>query len=267
MIYIACALHCEAKPLIEFYKLKLDRNALYPVFSNHSMSLIVAGIGKQEMASAVSYLFARCGEVKNAAWLNLGIAGHASHAPGTFLNINKVHDAVCGKSWYPNRLKNNKEECCELISVDMPDSIYPETAAVDMEASAFMNIVQRYTLVDLSQVVKIVSDNSAADIERIDKVFVTELVRSNLPKIDNVVQSLLQQQSLYADIYIEPDLFQESLSVWRFTEYQQKDLVKKLEKARALNLSLKQEDFADCGNAGEMLEKLQHRLSSAVIDF
>lgn len=266
MIYIACALHCEAKPLIDFYQLKLDREALYPVFCNDRINLVVAGIGKLEMASAVSYVFAHCGEVKNAAWLNIGIAGHASHPIGSLLNVNKVHDLATGKNYYPGRISGAPGVGCELMSVDIP-AAYPESAAADMEASAFLSIVQRYTLVDLLQVIKVVSDNSASDIENIDKAFVTELIKTNMSQIDSLIQILLQQQTMYETVYdsaTQEDVF---LSTWRFTQYQKKDLLKKLERAGALDLSLSIEVFQACKDSKEVLNNMQRMIDDAVIEF
>ncbi len=267
MIYIACALHCEAKPVIDKYKLKLDRVASYPVFSNDSMHLVVSGLGKLEMASAVSYLYAHCGERRNAAWLNYGVAGHGSITRGSLLNINKIIDERSGKSWYPTRMENMPGISAELISVDVPETNYPPAAAVDMEASAFVSVALRYTIVDMLQVIKIVSDNSGADIEKIDKSMVSDLIQTQLPRLDASIQWLLQRQQHYHEIYGAAEELQGFLEKWNFTLYQRNELKKLFSKANALNLSLLAQEYADAKTAKHVLHSMQQSINAVAVDF
>jgi len=267
MINIVCAMHCEAKPIIDFYQLKLDREAIYPVFRNETINLCVSGIGKMEMASAISYLFARCDEVKNAAWLNVGIAGHTHHVIGSLLNINKVHDLNLDRNYYPGRIEKASGIACELVSTDKPGNGYPLDAAIDMESSAFLAIVQRYTVLDLVQILKIVSDNSEEDIEAIDKALVTKLVQNQITEIDKLVSTLQEQQGVYSAIYEKPKLLESFLSQWRFTQYQKNELNSVLAKAEALGVSVFEKDYAECKDSKAVLNLLQDKIKHMRIEF
>ena len=72
------ALKQEAQPIIEYYKMKLlEGNNIFPIYKNYDQShwLIISGIGRDNSASATSYLYERSNSSKYTSWINLGIAG------------------------------------------------------------------------------------------------------------------------------------------------------------------------------------------------
>ena len=81
MIHIFCALFCEAQPLIQHFKLtELKQFDLFRIYQSEDkeISLTIAGVGKLNAASAVSYHYACINTNSSDIWLNIGVAGHAN---------------------------------------------------------------------------------------------------------------------------------------------------------------------------------------------
>ena len=80
MLIWVCALHCEAKPVIDFYRLKKshDGNA-YDLYRGEDMVCIVSGPGKLASAAATAWIAAQEQSAGSLAWINLGVAGAAEH--------------------------------------------------------------------------------------------------------------------------------------------------------------------------------------------
>ena len=96
-----CALLPEAKPLIQ--ELGLSREKIespFAFFKNESHQLVVSGIGKQNIATAIGFLHGLAPS-KNTAWLNVGLAGHGNAQLGTPVQIIKSTDHSTQKSYYP----------------------------------------------------------------------------------------------------------------------------------------------------------------------
>ena len=59
MIHLICALKCEAKPLIQHYRLRhLDNAESFVIYSNNetNISLTITGPGKTTASSGVAYV-------------------------------------------------------------------------------------------------------------------------------------------------------------------------------------------------------------------
>ena len=76
MLIWVCALHCEAKPVIDFYRLKKshDDNA-FDLYRGENMACIISGMGKLASAAASAWIAARYEDSASIAWINLGVAG------------------------------------------------------------------------------------------------------------------------------------------------------------------------------------------------
>src|ERR1700761_8244047 len=106
MIAIVTAFHSEAKPLIEYFKLKTQMTqAPFPIYQNENMHLIISGLGKINAALAVGYLQAIL-QTPNIVWLNIGIGGHRSMEIGTAILAHKVIDESTARSFYPTFLRS-----------------------------------------------------------------------------------------------------------------------------------------------------------------
>ena len=93
-IFIYTALPCEAKPLVEHFKLKkrLDVQA-FAVYEHDTLCLTVTGVGKSAMAAGVAYTQALFNGVENPILINIGIAGHRDYAIGDLYLVDKIIDA------------------------------------------------------------------------------------------------------------------------------------------------------------------------------
>ncbi|MDH5258316.1 MAG: hypothetical protein OEX07_09910 [Gammaproteobacteria bacterium] len=268
MIFIVCALHCEAKPIVERYRLVVDREASFPVFKGDGITLVVTGIGKILTASAMSYLYARYNEPFFSGWLNVGIAGMKSSPLGELYNINKITEQSSGANWYPVRLPVlDSAFNCPLITVDKPDNQYIDDFAYDMEASAFALTALRYSPVELMQVVKIVSDNENNSMENIDKKFVTKLVSSRINEINNVVTALGESVSMIEQAYAESGIFAQCVDTWHFSEYQKKQLSRLVQQWEALDDSADFFRLEGFSTGKQVVEFLNKALSETEIVF
>ena len=81
MLIWVCALHCEAKPVIDFYRLKKSHDdTAFDLYRGDDMVCIISGTGKVASSAACAWLAARYADAASLAWINLGIAG-AAHDP------------------------------------------------------------------------------------------------------------------------------------------------------------------------------------------
>jgi len=268
MIFITCALHCEAKPIIEKYQLVLDRDARFPLFNKNEITLIVTGIGKILMATAMSYAFARYHEPENSAWLNVGIAGKKESILGDCFNINKITEQVSKLNWYPVRMPELSDlKVCSLITSDQPEKNYSALSAHDMEASAFMMTAIRFTTIERVQVVKIISDTNENCIDDIEKKLVTQWVSTNITTISKTVAELLRASSTGNDELDESKDIQYCLNKWHFSAYQKKSLSRLLQQWRTLNKCAELHLFSELKNGKQVILALEEEISNTEITF
>ena len=105
MLHIICALKPEARPLLEYFAMHpvADKVPIYrnPDSANHTHHLgyrqIRGGCGSDRTREHF-----KAG--RSHAWLNLGIAGHASLPIGQAVIIKKITDAATGQTWFPSRV-------------------------------------------------------------------------------------------------------------------------------------------------------------------
>jgi len=265
MIYIVCALHCEAKPLIDNYKLSLEQDAVFPIFSNEQIKIIVAGIGKTSTAAAMAYLYARNQELPYCAWLNVGIAGHKNLPLGSLVNVNKISDS--SMNWYPVRPENSKQLGAELKTVDAPVEHYQDEALVDMEASAFMATALRFSPVELLQVLKVISDNEENHIDNINKKQVQQLIEQNLKEISETINWLQMQTNSFVEIYANSELYQQCINQWHFSHYQQKQLQRLLQRWQALNENPQFSQVQALSNAKQVLSFIENRVNQMPVEY
>jgi len=189
MLNILCALHCEAKPLIQRFGLKQRQDDTpFPIFANESAQLAVCGIGKIAAAGAVGWLGAHSSE--RSAWLNIGIAGHAHHEIGHAALAHSITDASSSRRFYPDIVHFKGLPTLGITTVDQPAATYPDNDLVEMEASGFYQSSQKFSTVDLIHCLKIVSDNTRNPPEKIDKGFVYDLISQSLPAIEALIEQI-----------------------------------------------------------------------------
>ena len=227
LIWVA-AMHCEAKPVIDFYRLKkLPEHHAFDLYQNDKMICIISGIGKVAVAAACAWVAALNREQASMAWINIGIAGSAQDAIGTALWINKISDSDTGRSSYPVPMIETTLKPTQCLTLGEASNEYHSQYLFDMEASAFFDTATRFSSAELVQCIKIVSDNQEEKTGR-DKVRVSQLVAQNIEPLTQFAQSLQAQNERLAEIFIDPSDWQKFINQAHFTQTQKSELRKSL---------------------------------------
>jgi len=267
MINIVCALHCEAKPIVDFYKLSALPNCIFPIYSNEQINVVVSGIGKVDTAAAMTYLFVKTLEQKNNAWLNYGISGHKSAELGAWFNVNKITEDSTGLNWYPSRFQNLDCLTASLETVDNPISQYESEKLYDMEASAFMATALKFSSIELVQLMKIVSDNEENHLDQINKKHVQLLLLDNISPLISIVNVLKEQKNEFDNIYDVDELYGEILKKWHFTQYQQKEVQRLIQRWKLLCNKEHIDQLEKCQDAKWVITWFKGQLADAKVAF
>ena len=184
------ALLNEAKPLIEKLSMKnLSINSLHPIYANDAGTdwLVLTGVGKLNAASGSASLYQACPKSNSANWVNIGISGGGKNNIGELFYVRSVrHKSInTNKSFYPFILPNIKIKTADLITTDLPETNYNQDALFDMEAWAFYNILQKKVTRELISVFKVVSDNSVASLNSLDKHSISSLIEGKFDVLDD----------------------------------------------------------------------------------
>lgn len=191
--YFFTALPCEAKPLIDCYKLKKDTSIqTFNIFRNENIVLTITGIGKTAMSAGVAYTLALFPPVQHPVILNVGIAGHQDHAVGSLFLVDKITDRDTGKNFYPPLIFTPPCPSKQLITFAKAQDSYPETALCDMEASAFYETATRFSTGELIHCLKSVSDNRLSPAKNITPQQVSTMLAGSLAVINDIVRKLYE---------------------------------------------------------------------------
>jgi len=226
-IFIYTALPCEAKGLIEHYKLKKDLNIhAFAVYLNNHICLTVTGIGKSAMAAGVAYTQARYATTEQVTLVNIGIAGHQHHSLGELFLIDKIRDSDSQKNYYPALIAKVPCRRANLQTVSKVQPHYHCSELSDMEASAFYETAVRFTTSELILCLKVISDNQHSSIETINAKQVSALIAAQL----STIESLLIKTSALAALITspEPQLYNQLIQNYHFTAQQRQQLKSQL---------------------------------------
>ncbi|MBK8957203.1 MAG: hypothetical protein IPM80_01920 [Proteobacteria bacterium] len=103
-ITVVCALPSEAQALVGHWRLALRRERPFRVYGDGPARVVVSGVGSHASAAAVGYAAGLADAGGDHMWLNLGIAGHVSHAVGTPLLAARITHHGREGAWYPSLL-------------------------------------------------------------------------------------------------------------------------------------------------------------------
>lgn len=232
-LFLYFALPCEARPVIDKFKLKKNINIhCFAIYSNDTLCLTITGIGKTAMAAGIAYTQALFPSSNHPIMLNIGIAGHRTHSVGRVFLLDKIADNDTGRRFYPPLAFTPPCPTHHLITVSKPQTDYPDEALCDMEASAFYETATRFTTSELMQSIKFVSDNMSSPTPTIQAKMVSDLIEAGLSTIENTLSELRK----LADIITEPRSpeFEPLLNQYRFTGNEQIQLKKLLLRRRLL---------------------------------
>ncbi len=255
MLIWVCALHCEAKPVIDRYRLKKshDDNA-FDLYLGDDMACVISGAGKLASACACAWAAARHADAASIAWINLGIAGAAEHELGTLFSLHQVIDADDGRRYYPAPGTGEGLTGSACMTLSQPSEDYREGLLFDMEASGFMHASLRFSSAELIKSLKIVSDNPQAKIGR-DRQGVSDLVYRQIERIDQQAGALTALNSEIAGLQPEAESWQRLVSRAHFSQTQKNRL-------RVLWRYLMNRQH----NADSLLQQLDGRTPGAIID-
>ena len=230
LMTLMVALTCEAKPWIDFYRLKKRCARPFALYESDDLQLVISGIGAISMATAVGWVGGL--NERTRIWLNLGTAGHATRPLGDIFHVHGSAPSVVGRAHYPPLVARWLGDSDALLSVDQPSSDYPEGAAVDMEANAFYVAAIRFSNAELVQSLKVVSDNAEFGFELLNAEKITQLMQPHVDRVDQYLQAL----SELVPAPFVADRFNDLLKI-KATYSQQQQLINLLHKVSVLQLN------------------------------
>jgi hypothetical protein len=206
----------------------------FRIHEGDGIALVISGPGKVAAAAATALLASRLAAGTQAAWLNIGIAGHADLELGQGLLAHRITDKASGQNWYPPRVFDSPLESAGLLSVDTPENDYAQAVAYDMEASGFYPVAARFSTSELVQCYKVISDNRKQGTESVTAQQCTQLVAARLEEIDTLVRTLGDLQQQHHGRHARHDDVSTLAGQWHFTVSQQHQLADLARRWRAL---------------------------------
>lgn len=235
MINIVTAFAGEARPLIDYFQLtEFSATGRYTVYRGDDRQLVISGPGKVQAAAATGWLQGIGMDNIPAAWLNIGIAGHATRRVGSGMLVHKITDHASGRNWYPPQVHGLALQTDRLVTVNVPETHYQENALYDMEAAGFYPVACRCCTAELVQCYKVVSDNREHKPGRLLKRRGASLIANCLAEIDTLFQTMDNMVRSLAVRQPAPDTLERYTDRWHFSVTQRHRLVKLLLRWRAL---------------------------------
>jgi hypothetical protein len=191
MLRFVVALQAEARPLVERFGLAAVGESPFPLYRGEEAWLIVSGQGKAAAAAATAYLHLAAGGAPGRAWLNVGLGGHGLRPLGEGVVAHKISDAASGVSWYPQIVIDSPSPTAPLLTVERVEEEYEPPWVYESEASGFFPTACRFSVAELIQCYKVVSDNPDATLaRRMSGPDVEVLIGRNAGKIETFARGL-----------------------------------------------------------------------------
>jgi hypothetical protein len=191
MLIWVVALHCEAKPVIDHYRLKKSaRHRAFDVFQNDEMICVISGVGKTCAAAATAWVAGLQHASAAICWINLGIAGGANHNIGDIFWLRKITETQNDRSYYPLSELSSDMNTASCISLDQASVDYHPADLYDMEASAFFSTAMRFSSAELVHSLKVIGDNREQPPER-NKSVISELIFKQISSITGFAENLI----------------------------------------------------------------------------
>ncbi|MDJ0778288.1 MAG: hypothetical protein QNJ85_10520 [Gammaproteobacteria bacterium] len=269
MLTWVAAFHCEAKPVIDHYRLKKSHaDHPFDLYEGDDCACIVTGQGKLAAAAACAWQGARMAGDGAMAWLNLGIAGAAEAEIGAAFQLDQIIDGDSGQRHYPVVPARGQLPAAACISLARVDDGYHPRHLYDMEASGYFYAATRFSGAELVQSIKVVSDNSAHNVAR-DRARVSELIAARLPALATEAARLETLVAEVERIQSEPATLPTLCARHRFSRTQQLRLRRLLRylDLRGVDAAVVERATSSCRDGREALgelEKLCQRDSAAL---
>lgn len=260
MINFVVALSCEARPLIDHYKLQAtSETGPFRIYQRENISLVVSGVGKIMAAAATAYLYAWQGQKNNCAWINVGVGGHQSHGLGSVFIAHKVRDEGNEKTWYPVFLHSFSSPTEIIHTVEKPERNYPTSCIYEMEASGFFMVASRFATAELVHSLKVISDNRESSLDQLKAKDITNFIDQQMSSIVDLQEKVLKSVKELGIIQAPPKGYKETTQRHHFTISQQRILYSLLQRCQALELADNSfwTELAEKQNARESLRFIQ----------
>lgn len=224
MLIWVCALHCEAKPVIDFYRLKKSHDdTAFDLYRGDGMLCIISGTGKIASAAACAWIAAKYQQEASITWINLGTAGSAQQEIGAAFLLNQVIDADSGHRHYPAPCARSILPGYACLTLSQASNDYRQDYLFDMEASGFMYSSLRFSSAELTQCIKVVSDNEIRQTGK-NRQQVSDLIYLNIESIDRLANALIELNNEIARFAIPAESWQELTSLAHFSQTQKNRL-------------------------------------------
>jgi hypothetical protein len=261
-VNLVVALACEARPLVRYFGLKqeVSRGGMRIYSDGRGLTLLISGVGKTAMAGACGYLAGLQQQSnRQAAWLNIGIAGHGDRTLGDGVRINRVTDLASGRVAYPPLVVPADCPSSALVTVEQPQLSYDDDVAYDMEGSVFVAVANRFVTAELIQLFKIISDNRESPVVEVTEKKIVGWVEGQLGIIDRLIGNLALLSNEYNGLYTLPDEFHQLAALVRLTASQRVQLESSYRRYHALGGVdlLGKLTHAPISDGKELLEKVQ----------
>lgn len=261
MVNIITALSAEARPLIDYFRLKQVHDiSSYRVYRNQDIVLAVSGIGKANSAAASGFLQGKFNSTCTG-WLNIGIAGHQARDIGEGFLAHTIYDDATGRVWYPSFVFKRPCETDAVRTVDRVEFIYDEDIAYEMEAAGFYSSACRGSTSELTHCYKIVSDNPENSVLELDADQISNLVDGHTEMVNSLVEILSDLVHKVRARELLDGQEEEFHRKWKFSVTQQAKLKKLLIKCQTLKLPVTadSEILESCRDASSVLENIDKR--------
>lgn len=261
---IVCALACEAKPLIDFFKLKKNTSIhSFSVYQAGSLLVLVSGLGQNHMSAAVNWLSGYLNSAAPQFWLNVGVAGHASADVGDLFCAHKISHQQ--HSLYPTKWLKHKIALEQLATFNDEVTDYSQQGLYDMEGFAFYQAATRFNNQERVQCLKIVSDNKHHPINK-DKQLISSYIFHHMQSIVGFIEmhtSALSQQIVESKFEGSQ---QQLLKHIHFTHNQQLQLAKLLQAIQSHAIDIDEAELLVLNNAKKVLDRLTTLLKSGAVE-
>ncbi|MBS41310.1 MAG: hypothetical protein CMM83_06300 [Rhodospirillales bacterium] len=214
------ALHAEARPIIEAYRMKIFSNELiFPVYINHETghALVISGIGTARSAAAATYLKTLLSIENYAAWVNIGIAGFFKEPVGKIYQALKVLNCHDNQAFFPGLRLSDYVQGSPLLTVSKPELNFASRVLYDMEAAGFCEVAPLFSCNELTFVFKVVSDTPMTKFNN-SKKFVKGLLENNMEIISKLLMQIEEVVAEEEKRLRMPEEVKEVMAIFHFTE-------------------------------------------------
>jgi len=258
------ALYCEAKPIIQHFRMKpCGKHGRAQFFEGETARLAVTGVGSLSSAVATTVLGERFPS-NDSTWLNIGICGGEDFAIGDAFIGNKITSDYSRELFYPQLVGKSPWPGIEIKTLNTPSNRYETNRVFDMEAFGFYTAALKFASSERVQCIKIISDNSESPTgNHFNKTKISSLIASQIPKIESFLENAGFSKAQYYMKSWANDLLTKAKNRYSFTETERHQLSSRI---RQLDALLDREEglclqcLLSSPKKGQFLEQLQSEI-------